>query len=798
MQYGIAVLLLVFFACAVQATEFFVAPAGDDHNPGTVEKPFATVPAARDAARAVIAAGLKEPVTVTLAGGTYELAESLTFGPEDSGTDTCPVTYRAATGAHVVLSGGQAITGWTKGEGDVWQTTVPGVKEGKWYFRQIWVNGRRAVRARTPNADAKPAAIALRGAKLTTDLTHYTYQFPAGTLAAWGNLADVEAVVAGDWEIARKRFATVNVATGNAEMAGPHVAPHPFIAPKAGRWCYLENAREFLDTPGEWYLDRTTGVLSYWPRPGEDLATVEVIAPRLTRLLAVKGTPERPVKQLRFVGLAFQYADWDIPAGGYLGVQACNYTTNTKDMGRMDAALRADYTDSLAFTGCTIAHMGGCGLELVTRCRNSAVEQCEVTDISGNGIILGGPKAEEDVPRDTRIVNNHVYQCGVDYAGAIGIWAAFAQRTLIAHNHVHDLPYTGISIGWDWSPLPTPARENVIEYNHIHDVMQRLGDGGGIYTLGLQPNSFLRGNYIHGVRRSALAHASPNNGMFLDEGTTGFTIEGNLISDTVGTPLRFNMATKNLIKDNIFCPLAGAQHITYGATSTANITQEGNTVVAAGGTGIPVKPGVRGNARSFDGNSTIVEAHIAALEPANLTLEAWVRLEQLPGGADSRRWIASKNASEWSDGHYALLVDGGGHVGAYLNIGGGAANNFDAMSGADVLQLGAWQHLALSYDGKTLIVYLGGKQVASREIGKVRTPGNGIFAIGKRPDGYAFLRGDVDEVALYSRALTPVEIAARAKSEGDPPDLVKRWSFDETIDIERRMGEIAAKAGIEK
>jgi hypothetical protein len=585
---------VTLFSCVVLAssafaaegsTEIHVSPVGNDSNPGTRDKPLATPAGARTAVRKIAATGLKAPVKVLLASGTYELAEPLVLGPEDSGTEQHAVTWSALPGQTVVLSGGRRVPGWAKGKGEVWETTVPGVKEGKWYFRQLWVDGRRAVRARTPNAGANPPCLQLKGAELSKDLKTHTYGFPAGILKDWKNLPDVEAVVVGNWEITRKFFQAVDASADVAQMAGPHARPHEAIGPAAGRWFFIENALEALDEPGEWYLDRQTGVLSYWPRAGEDMAKVEVVAPRLTRLLEVKGKADKPVRNLHFRGISFLHADWAPPPGGYLGIQACHFASGTAwnkgAWGRIDAAIRWDNADSCSLEDCNIAHLGGCGIELVTRCARNVLQGNRIFDISGNGVMLGGPTAEAEVPKDNRIANNHVHSCGCDYYGAVGIWVGFAQRTAIAHNEVHDLPYTGISLGWQWNPKPTPARENTIEYNHIHDVMTRLGDGGGIYTLGLQPGSVVRGNHIHSVRRSSFAQAAPNNGMFLDEGTTGFTFEGNLIHDTAHTPLRFHQATTNLVRSNIL-GVGKSGPIEYNATSPANIKQENNILVETG------------------------------------------------------------------------------------------------------------------------------------------------------------------------------------------------------------------------
>jgi hypothetical protein len=554
--------LPLFAGEQVPRANFYVATDGQDQGPGTQDQPFATLARARDAVRDLIKAGLKADVTVLIRGGMYELAEPLTFGPEDSGTEQFAVTYRAYPGESVVVSGGRHIAGWQRGDGDLWVAQVPGVREGQWYFRHLFVNGRRAVRARTPNPDADPPCWQLQGASLSEDLTSHTYQFAPDQLREWRNLSDVEAVVFGNWEITRKRFQSVDPAAGTAQMAGPHARPHDAMAPSAGRWFYLENAYEALDQPGEWYLDRPAGLLYYWPRPEEDLRNAEVIAPQLTCLLEVQGTPERPVRNLHFQGLQWAYADWFPPEGGYLGIQACHFATGTgwagNPWGRIDAAIRWNDADSCSLRDGAIAHLGGCGIEWVTRCRNNTVEGNQLFDISANGVLIGGPREEENVPRDIRVANNHIHACGLDYYGAVGVWVGFAQRTVIAHNEVHDLPYSGISVGWQWNPEPTPCRENVIEYNHIYDVMNRLGDGGGIYTLGLQPGTVLRGNHIHDVHRSPLAQAAPNNGMFIDEGSKGFLFERNVIYNTSAEPVRFNQCSRewHTWQDNHFGELS--------------------------------------------------------------------------------------------------------------------------------------------------------------------------------------------------------------------------------------------------
>jgi hypothetical protein len=499
-----ALLIALSSQLTVAGAELVVAPDGDDANPGSREKPFATIAKARDAVRRLVAEGPKENVTVVLRGGTYELSEPLAFGPEDSGTEKFAVTYAAAPGEKVVVSGGRKITGWKKGEGEVWTVTLPDAKDGKWAFRNLWVNGRRAVRARLPNEDDNPSRVQLQDSSLSKDLKTWTMKLAPGIVKDWKNPADIEILVDGNWAINRKRVESIDPAAGTLVMAPPHRQTIPWNQPQRGRWAYLENSPSFLDRPGEWYLDRATGVLSYWPLPGEDMAKAEAVAPVLTRLLEVKGTAEKPVRNLHFVGLTFAHTNWQIPDVGYFGVQACHIVRGqgqTQVWDRVPCALRFDYAQSCSVRDGVIGRLSTGGIELVEHCASDAVEGNHVFDISANGVMLGGPKEEAGVPKDCRIANNHVHAVGIEYHGAVGIWVGFAQRALIAHNEVHDLPYTGISLGWQWNPQPTPCKENTVEWNHIYDVMKNLGDGGGIYTLGFQPGTIIRGNHIHDVRR---------------------------------------------------------------------------------------------------------------------------------------------------------------------------------------------------------------------------------------------------------------------------------------------------------
>ncbi len=539
--------------------DFVVSPSGDDSAPGTAEAPFATLARAQAAVRQRVAAGPKADVTVLVRGGTYELAEPLAFGPEDSGTDKLSITYAAWPGEKPVLSGGRAVGPWNDGEGGRWTAEVAAAKQGEWRPRQLYVGGRRAVRARSPNVDAQPDCWQLTAVELSDDRKVMQLSLPAEHVGDWRHAADLEVMVAGNWAINRKRVQSIDPAQGTLTLLPPHRHGPRYIFPSKGRWCSVENALDLLDQPGEWYLDRAAGVLHYQPRSQEEMATARAVLPRLVRLIEVRGDPDRPVRNLHFRGLQFSHTDWQLPAGGYMGIQACHHGHNPATglrWQRIPAAVRLTDAVGCRIEDCVLAHLGGCGIELADGCRQCVVQGNRVRDVSGNGVMVGGPNVEERVPVACRVADNWVHACGREFYGAIGIWVGFARGAAVTHNRVHDLPYSGISVGWQWNEEPTACRENLVAGNHVFDVMNRLCDGGCIYTLGFQPGTVIRGNHLHDVHRSLLAQGAPNNGMFIDQGSKGYLFEKNVIYNTAAELVRFNQCKEDwhTWRDNHFGP----------------------------------------------------------------------------------------------------------------------------------------------------------------------------------------------------------------------------------------------------
>lgn len=564
---------LSLMAAAVHA-DFYVAPNGSDDNPGTADAPFATLAKARDAVRELVREGLDKDVTVLIRGGVYLLDEPLVFGPEDSGTEQHAITYAAYVDEAPIISGGRAIAGWREADGGRWEVELPEAGAGEWHFRQLFANGTRLPRARFPNAGQL-----LKVENVSNDVTEIAISESPGD----SNLADKDAelVMIQNWSISRvaitrsdgKNISVANpmgwIGHGSATTASP------------GKPVYAENAPEFVDQPGEWYLDRATGILTYMAGEGEDPNAREFVAPKAEQLLAVIGKPGAPVLNLHFKGLAFEHTAWPLPKFGYLGIQAGHHGTQMDQVAHvLPLAIEFAYAVGCSIESSSVKRTGACAIGFGPGCQRNKVARCELADIGGNGIMVGwrgkrlGKRVElvgdasldsdwenpADVPKANEIVNNTIHACGTVNHGCVGVYDAFCEGTKIAHNLVHDMPYTGISVGFRWNESETSQRATLIKCNHVHNVMKTLADGGCIYTLGYQPGTVLRGNLLHNVHRSTFAHGgAPNNGIFFDQGSKGYRVEANVIYDTSGDPIRFNQTSKENMtwESNSFGPKPG-------------------------------------------------------------------------------------------------------------------------------------------------------------------------------------------------------------------------------------------------
>jgi hypothetical protein len=543
-------------ATAAVAAGFYVAPNGNDANPGTKDKPFATPARALAAVRPLVSGGLKTDVRVVFRGGTYALAAPLVFTSADSGTADHTITYSAEPGETVVISGGRAITNWTTSGGSKWTAELAGVKSGQWFFRQLVVNEQRAVRARWPNEDG-----VLHLVTVDSEVKSFTFDRALAQESLGGQ--DAELVVYENWSVSRALISSSDERQLATSTAVGWIGHGDMTTASPGKPAFIEHARFALDQPREWFLDRRTGTLTYLAEPDENPAQTVVVAPVLTQLLKIAGSKDKPVRNLRFERLRFEHTDFPLPSIGYSEIQAAHFGPSMKLPTQVQpVAIECSNAEGIRFERCRLAHLNNSGIGFGPGCRRNAVVGCVIEDIGGNGVVVGWRGAGRlqigtegtldadwadptDAPASNEVSNCVIWRCGADSRGAVGVFVAFSADSRVAHNVIHDLPYTGVSIGYRWGTEPTSQVRCVAEYNHIYDVMKTLADGGGFYTLGFQPGTVFRGNLIHDVHRSAYAQGgAPNNGFFIDQGSKGFLFESNVVHKTSGESVRFNQCER--------------------------------------------------------------------------------------------------------------------------------------------------------------------------------------------------------------------------------------------------------------
>jgi hypothetical protein len=333
---------------------------------------------------------------------------------------------------------------------------------------------------------------------------------------------------------------------------------------------FVENAPEALDTAGEWHLDRA-GLASYRPLGGEDLTKEEVIAPALTQLVRLEGDPARGrlVRNVTFRGLDFRHTDWTLGPAGYADTQAAIAAA---------AAFEGTGVEDCTIERCTFTQHGGYAIWLGHGAKRNRIVANEIYDMGAGGIKVGETiqRARADEQSFENVVtDNHIHDLGLVFPAAVGIWVGQSSRNIISYNHVHDLYYTAISVGWTWGYGANQCKGNLIEYNHLHHVgKEMMSDMGGIYTLGVQPGTVLRGNLIHDVA----AFTYGGWGIYPDEGSSEMLIENNLVYRCKSAGFHQHYGRDNLVRNNVFALNRDYQLMRTRAEAHRSFTFERNIV----------------------------------------------------------------------------------------------------------------------------------------------------------------------------------------------------------------------------
>lgn len=496
-------------------------------------------------------------ICLRLQEGVYLLNQPITIRPEDNGT-------RIVADGKVTISGGVSISGWKK-EGKYYVADVPDFNGRPLEFRQLWVNGKKAVRARDVNDFEQMFRIR------SVDKANETIYVPAKAVKKIINAKYPEMVLHEMWCIANLRIKNIKIQGDSAAVTfhqpESHVHfMHPWPSPMVttdghNSAFYLTNAKELLDSEGEWYLDARASKLYYIPRKGEDMGSAEVIAPAVETLVQVAGTPDEPVKDVTFEGITFSYTTWMRPSvSGHAPLQAGMYMTeayklrpkmdrpngdhkldNQGWVGRPAAAVSLNCAENISFTKCTFEHNASTGLDYHLYIKGGTVDRCIFRDIGGNGILAGGfsPEGFEAHkpydPADRRIIctglnitNNLITDVTNEDWGCVGIGAGFVRDIRICNNEISDVSYTGISVGWGWNQQPCSMANNLISGNLIYNYAKHMYDTAGIYTLGAQPHSLIEGNVVRDIYTTSYVH-DPEHWFYLytDEGSSGITVRNN-------------------------------------------------------------------------------------------------------------------------------------------------------------------------------------------------------------------------------------------------------------------------------
>ena len=555
------------------ADEIWISPKGSDFNDGTRQSPKATLTSALRQAREWRRTEdnrIQGGITIYMEGGTYAFHEPVFIRPEDSGTKESPTIIRSVGDEKVILSGGICINGWKK-QGKVWVADVPAFNGRPLDFRQLWVNGKKAVRARDVEDFEKMNRICSVDEK--NEILYVPVVSIRRLIDNKGNLKAkyAEMVLHQMWCVANLRIRSVEVQGDSAairfhqpesRIQFEHPWPRPMVTTNGHNSAfYLTNARELQDVPGEWYHDIDARKVYYYPREGEKMQEAEVIVPAVETLVRVEGILDRPVCHIRFEKITFSYTTWMRPSEkGHVPLQAGMYLTdgyridpkmqrnylnhpldNQGWLGRPAAAVRVVAARQIDFERCRFEHLGSTGLDYEEAVQGGVVRGCLFRDIAGNGLLVGSfsPAAHETHlpydPADRREVctQQHINNCyfteiGNEDWGCLAIAAGYVGDVNIEHNEISEVPYSGISLGWGWTQTVNCMRNNRVHANLIHHYAKHMYDVAGIYTLGSQPKSYVTENCVHSIYKPGYVH-DPNHWFYLytDEGSSFITVRDN-------------------------------------------------------------------------------------------------------------------------------------------------------------------------------------------------------------------------------------------------------------------------------
>jgi hypothetical protein len=592
-----------------QAT-YYVSPTGSDSNAGTLTAPFQTIGKARDVVRTVNAA-MTADIAVYLRGGSYPVTSTISFGPQDSGTNGHKIVYQAYPGETPVLSGAAKVTGWTQSSGGIYKAALSRSTK----LRNLYVNdARAAMTSKTVASQGGTGTYAV-----TSGQASWAWVSGSNSDGAKYKTTDVPAIAANKDDLEIMNGTTWNenivcvrdvVTTSDNYRGLLFQQPYGAIA-QLPNWSAgfsvsgthtIYNAFELLNAAGQFYFDKTTGTLYYYPRAGENIATADVEAPVVETIVAIAGTSNaNRVKNLTFQGITFANTDYSLYAvassHGKATVQGATvfiaygdgnwHNSKYEITDTLPGMIMINSADSISLIGNTIKHSGSEGISMINDVVNSTIVGNYITDIAGSGITVGHPQhvylgdggahekyaaGVEGICTNDSITNNVLYDVSSQpgFGGHAGITAFFVSGLSITNNYIDKTAYNGINLGWGWQNFKdsTTCKNNAVNSNRLVNTLNRLHDSGAVYTLGQMPGTTINRNYVKGIPP---ATSGPTYGLHNDEGSAYITENDNVLDIDPG------------VKYTINCEDYGAKHDltilrTYATVNKMGVNPPNSTI----------------------------------------------------------------------------------------------------------------------------------------------------------------------------------------------------------------------------
>ncbi|GAB2777912.1 hypothetical protein GCM10027275_21480 [Rhabdobacter roseus] len=503
---------------------WYVSPQGKDSQTGlSTQRPFRTLEKALDALRRE----KKQPTAeyrIILRGGTYAVSEPirvdsrLGLGPQNK------LTISAQADEAVVLSGNRTVQGtWQSVEPGLWKVPVKG------YFNQLFIDGKRAIRARFPNEGTwlEPDTVQVDQHRLV-----FTGKLPSDL----AKVAGAELHITGFWHYVRQKIARFDIPSQTvltADYPGPEASSRKIENIDRA---HFENALLFADIENEWFLDSLRQELYLVSKTNPASKTIEY--PVASTLLVLEGQEDAPLQRITLQGIRFTGTDWALTPIGRKGIQAGYWgTTRESPVYAPVAALMLRWVEHSQIRGCRFEGLGEGAVTLGVGSSYNLIEKNSFEDVGANVIQVGyresfvgdGHPLHKDFanPREVShhnvIRNNHLRNFATTDQGSVGIWIGYAHHNEVLHNLLEDFPYSGMSIGWRWDTLQTNCHHNLIAWNEVRDGMKYLSDGAGIYLVGNQPGTRVLDNWIHNIGGGYTINA----GIYVDEGGANIELARN-------------------------------------------------------------------------------------------------------------------------------------------------------------------------------------------------------------------------------------------------------------------------------